>query len=200
MKFMTKQPRLSVPLRPMICSIASALSLFSLEAHAQFASTPLYLQNDSSSAGQLGVKHNIMLFIDDSGSMKWIPGEKRPPRYYGEKSRLAITKSVLNKVLDKYQDQFNWSLQTLHNNGRTDTADFKTPWKSVKDRVDGIEAANGTPTTRRYYEIVSGIVMPSVEYRCQKAFVVLMSEPESGMRPLFFLQKPFVRLSGRICV
>ena len=82
MKFTTKQPRLSVPLRPMICSIASALSLFSLEAHAQFASTPLYLQNDSSSAGQLGVKHNIMLFIDDSGSMKWIPGEKRPPRYY----------------------------------------------------------------------------------------------------------------------
>ena len=165
MKFTTKQPRLSVPLRPMICSIASALSLFSLEAHAQFASTPLYLQNDSSSAGQLGVKHNIMLFIDDSGSMKWIPGEKRTPRYYGEKSRLAITKSVLNKVLDKYQDQFNWSLQTLHNNGRTDTADFKTPWKSVKDRVDGIEAANGTPTTRRYYEIVSGIVMPIVARR-----------------------------------
>lgn len=181
MKFTTKQPRLSVPLRPMICSIASALSLFSLEAHAQFASTPLYLQNDSSSAGQLGVKHNIMLFIDDSGSMKWIPGEKRTPRYYGEKSRLAITKSVLNKVLDKYQDQFNWSLQTLHNNGRTDTADFKTPWKSMKNRVDGIEADNGTPTTRRYYEIVSGIVMPSVEYRCQKAFVVLMSDGDANL-------------------
>ena len=62
MKFMTKQPRLSVPLRPMICSIASALSLFSLEAHAQFASTPLYLQNDSSSAGQLGVKQHHVVY------------------------------------------------------------------------------------------------------------------------------------------
>ena len=43
------------PLRPMIYSVASALLFISLEAHAQFSPTPPYLQNESSTKGQLTV-------------------------------------------------------------------------------------------------------------------------------------------------
>jgi len=83
-----------------------------------------------------------MLLIDDSGSMEYVPSSDRRPYssyYYGygarEISRLDITKNVLNKVLDKYQDRFNWSLQTLHNNGRTDTQDFSSSWRTIKNKV-----------------------------------------------------------------
>ena len=93
------------PLRPMIYSVASALLFISLEAHAQFSATPPYLQNESSTKGQLTVKHNIMLLIDDSGSMEYVPSSDRRPYssyYYGygarEISRLDITKNVLNKA------------------------------------------------------------------------------------------------------
>lgn len=176
------------PLRPMIYSVASALLFISLEAHAQFSATPPYLQNESSTKGQLTIKHNIMLLIDDSGSMEYVPSSDRRPYssyYYGygtrEISRLDITKNVLNKVLDKYQDRFNWSLQTLHNNGRTDTQDFSSPWRTIKNKVNGIRAENGTPTTRRYYEVVSNIVMPNIKYRCQKSYVVLMSDGDANL-------------------
>ena len=61
--------------RPMIYSIASALALMGAasqaQAQAQFAKTPLYLQNESQIIEQPKIKHNIMFFIDNSGSMGW---------------------------------------------------------------------------------------------------------------------------------
>lgn len=41
------------------------------QAQAQFAKTPLYLQNESQIIEQPKIKHNIMFFIDNSGSMGW---------------------------------------------------------------------------------------------------------------------------------
>ena len=57
--------------RPMIYSIASALALMGAASQAQFAKTPLYLQNESQIIEQPKIKHNIMFFIDNSGSMGW---------------------------------------------------------------------------------------------------------------------------------
>ncbi len=168
--------------RPIILSVASALSLVPVQAaYASFAATPLGLQNKTETSGQLAVKHNIMFFIDDSGSMAFnVDGTKTtavPPA----EQRLTIAKNALNSVLDKYQDQFNWGLQTLHNNGRSDTADFSTSWSEMKNKVNQISARSGTPTTRRYYEIVSNVVMPNVQYRCQKSYVVLMSDGDANL-------------------
>lgn len=58
-------------IRPMIYNIASALALMGAvsQAQAQFAKTPLYLQNESQIIEQPKIKHNIMFFIDNSGSM-----------------------------------------------------------------------------------------------------------------------------------
>ena len=164
--------------RPIICSVASALALMAGAANAEpgkFAKVPLYLQNETKIDKQPEIKHNIMLFIDDSGSMK---------EMMGRRTRMDITKDALNKVLEAHGSKFNWALQTLNNSGGTDTTDaqkFTVPATEIATRVKGITPNGGTPTTSRYFELVSQIVMPSVEYRCQKSYVVLMSDGDANL-------------------
>lgn len=48
---------------------------------------------------------DIVLLIDTSGSMKYIPNEDREPsRYYNEKSRLDMIKEVANTFINKFDD------------------------------------------------------------------------------------------------
>ena len=176
-----KPSRCPGSIRPMIYSIASALALMGAasQAQAQFAKTPLYLQNESQITEQPKVKHNIMFFIDDSASMGSIVPGARGKR--GEPlNRLEVTKNALNDILDQYKDQFNWGLQTLHNNGRSDADFFSSDPEAMKTRVNKMSTGYATPATRRYFEIVSTIVMPKVEYRCQKSYVVMMSDGDAN--------------------
>ena len=168
-----KPSRCPGSIRPMIYSIASALALIGAasQAQAQFAKTPLYLQNESKIVEQPKIKHNIMFFIDDSGSMN---------TGMGKSTRIEITKSALRSILDTYGNQFNWGLQTLYNNGQSDVGYFSDNAAEMKDRVNKIRANYVTPTTRRYFEIVSTIVMPQVKYRCQKSYVVMMSDGDAN--------------------
>lgn len=173
-------------------SVASALALISISVQAntqQFAQTPFYLQNKTDVSGQPKVKHNIMFLIDDSGSMQWnVQGEETP--VLADK-RITITKEALKSVLQKYgkKQQFQWGLQTLHNNGgtdigRTDIPDekgFTDDWQDVQKRVDGIKPGHATPITRRYYEVVKNVVMPNIKYRCQKSYVIVMSDGDANM-------------------
>ena len=168
-------------------SIASALALISIAAQAntqQFAQTPFYLQNKTDISGQPKVKHNIMFLIDDSGSMQWnVQGKETS--IWADK-RITITKEALKSVLKEYgeKQRFQWGLQTLHNNGRTDTPDeegFTDDWKDVQRRVDGIDPGHATPITRRYYEVVKNFVMPNIKYRCQKSYVIVMSDGDANM-------------------
>lgn len=168
-------------------SIASALALISFSVQAntqQFAKIPFYLQNETSINGQPKVKHNIMFLIDDSGSMQWnVQGKETS--IWADK-RITITKEALKSVLKEYgeKQRFQWGLQTLHNNGRTDTPDeegFTDDWKDVQRRVDGIDPGHATPITRRYYEVVKNFVMPNIKYRCQKSYVIVMSDGDANM-------------------
>lgn len=168
-------------------SVASALALISIVAQAntqQFAQTPFYLQNKTDVSGQPKVKHNIMFLIDDSGSMQWnVQGKETS--VLADK-RITITKEALKSVLKEYgeKQRFQWGLQTLHNNGRTDTPDeegFTDDWKDVQRRVDGIDPGHATPITRRYYEVVKNFVMPNIKYRCQKSYVIVMSDGDANM-------------------
>ena len=185
-----KSSRCPGSIRPMIYSIASALALMSGAANAatsEFAKVPLYLQNETKIDKQPEVKHNIMLFIDDSGSMAWssING-KRIRASNGNtdhKSRMEVAKEALSKVLNQHGKEFNWALQTLNNSGRADTTDregFAVPAAEIAERVKSINPDGGTPTTSRYFELVSQIVMPNVKYRCQKSYVVLMSDGDAN--------------------
>ncbi|MCL9777939.1 PilC family type IV pilus tip adhesin [Neisseria subflava] len=199
-------------------SVASALALISISVQAntqQFAQTPFYLQNKTDVSGQPKVKHNIMFLIDDSGSML----ADAKGKYYGvdDKNRkINIAKSALTQVLAQYKDQFNWGLQTLHNNPRywkwdeekrkKDNAVYayaKLPipdytkgdmkdsegftdgsadrnWEYVRKKVDEMLAYQGTPTTRRYYEVVKNFVIPNIKYRCQKSYVVVVSDGDAN--------------------
>ena len=167
--------------RPMIYSIASALALMGAvsQAQAQFAKTPLYLQNESQITEQPKIKHNIMFFIDDSASMsELVPGAVDARGY--PLNRLQVTQKALNQILDTYKNQFNWGLQTLHNNGGSDSDSFDSDPELMKARVNKLQHQYATPATRRYFEIVSSIVMPQVKYRCQKAYVIMMSDGDAN--------------------
>ena len=192
-----KSSRCPGSIRPMIYSIASALALMGAasQAQAQFAKTPLYLQNESQIIEQPKIKHNIMFFIDNSGSMSRnaITGGYN---FSGQESRMDVTKTALNKVLDKYQDKFNWGLQALVNtennfsnpdptkhtkkNYTNSEETFNTSWEQMKTLVDNMGASGYTPATRRYYEVVASAVMPNIKYRCQKSYVVMMSDGDAN--------------------
>ena len=192
-----KSSRCPGSIRPMIYSIASALALMGVasQAQAQFAKTPLYLQNESQIIEQPKIKHNIMFFIDNSGSMSRnaITGGYN---FSGQESRMDVTKTALNKVLDKYQDKFNWGLQALVNtennfsnpdptkhtkkNYTNSEETFNTSWEQMKTLVDNMGASGYTPATRRYYEVVASAVMPNIKYRCQKSYVVMMSDGDAN--------------------
>ena len=168
-------------------SVASALALISISVQAntqQFAQTPFYLQNKTDVSGQPKVKHNIMFLIDDSGSMQRnVQGKETSVR---ADKRITITKEALKSVLKEYgeKQQFQWGLQTLHNNGHTDTPDrmgFTDNWQDIQRRVDGIDPGHATPITRRYYEVVKNFVMPNIKYRCQKSYVIVMSDGDANM-------------------
>ncbi|EGQ78531.1 hypothetical protein HMPREF9418_0071, partial [Neisseria macacae ATCC 33926] len=175
----------------MIYSIASALALMNGAANAatsEFAKVPLYLQNETKIDKQPEVKHNIMLFIDDSGSMarSSINGKRISVENgnISHASRMAVAKDALSQVLSKHGGEFNWALQTLNNSGRADTTDregFAVPATEIAKRVKSINPDRGTPTTSRYFELVSRIVMPNVKYRCQKSYVVLMSDGDANL-------------------
>ena len=198
-------------------SVASALALISLSVQAntqQFAQPPFYLQNKTDVSGQPKVKHNIMFLIDDSGSM--LADAKGNYDVPNKDIKINIAKSALKQVLREYKDQFNWGLQTLHNNPRywvwdeskkSDRNKFpyselSTPndakgdmkdsegftdgsagrnWEYVSKKVDEMLAYQGTPTTRRYYEVVKNFVIPNIKYRCQKSYVVVMSDGDANM-------------------
>lgn len=168
-------------------SVASALALISISVQAntqQFAQTPFYLQNKTDVSGQPKVKHNIMFLIDDSGSMQWnVQGKETS--VLADK-RITITKEALKSVLKEYgeKQRFQWGLQTLHNNGDTDILDeegFTDNWQDVQRRVDRIDPGHATPITRRYYEVVKNFVMPNIKYRCQKSYVIVMSDGDANM-------------------
>ena len=199
-------------------SVASALALISISVQAntqQFAQTPFYLQNKTDVSGQPKVKHNIMFLIDDSGSM--LADAKGDYNVRDENKKINIAKSALKQILAQYKDQFNWGLQTLHNNPRywkwdeekrkenkalyayaelsspDDTkGDMKDSegftdgsagrnWEYVSKKVDEMLAYQGTPTTRRYYEVVKNFVIPNIKYRCQKSYVVVVSDGDANM-------------------
>ena len=176
-----KSSRCPGSIRPMIYSIASALTLMGAasQAQAQFAQTPLYLQNESKIVEQPKVKHNIMFFIDDSGSMATLV-RGAYDEYGRPLNRLDVTKIALKGILAEYKDQFNWGLQTLHNNGRSDVDFYSSDPKAMEARVNALKEGSATPATRRYFEIVSTIVMPKVEYRCQKSYVIMMSDGDAN--------------------
>lgn len=87
-----------------------------------FPTTPLHLQDETKTTTAAGVKPNIMLYIDDSGSMMsnyitvtTTDGNKIKK---SKQSRMSIVQRALNDVLLEYKDTVNWGYQNLHGTKR----------------------------------------------------------------------------------
>ena len=169
--------------KPLVLSIAAALATGAAQAADTLAQTPFYLKNQTLVTNSNFPKPNVMLFIDDSGSMK---------RLIGGQQKIDITKKALHGLLDTHQDKINWNLQTLHNNIdtrdtnstnpsrlRPNMAGFTDQWETVQKHVNALWPNAGTPTTRRYYEIQS-LVRNSLQHRCQKSYIVLRSDGDAN--------------------
>lgn len=173
-------------MKPICQSVLGALVLLSANSsiHAntrsnQFATVPFLLDNLTVAESASRVKPNIMLFIDDSGSMEWSPYDNRL-RKDGEPSRMEVAKDALNSALNNYSDRVNWGLKTLNNSGKQDLVGYTDDLADIRNRVSGIKAYGLTPTTRRYYEIVSEM-MEQTKYRCQKNTIVLLSDGDANL-------------------
>ncbi|MDO4226301.1 PilC family type IV pilus tip adhesin [Neisseria sp.] len=178
---MKKLPsRFRTTMRPIIYSLSSAFALLATgTASANFADTPIYLQNETKIQGGAGkVKPNVMLFIDDSGSMEFVVGENRTATSR-ERSRMSIAKEALTAVVNKYQSQINWNIQTLNNNGSVNMSTYTDNWASVIGKINQMSPKGGTPTTRRFYEL-SKVVVDNTRYRCQQNFILLMSDGDAN--------------------
>ena len=164
-------------IKPLTKHTLFALALFPLYAGAKMADTPFVLDNQAVSSGaSSAIKPNVMLLIDDSASMD------NPPNQRVNQSKLNITKSVLNQVLSQYTDSVNWSLQTLNQNGgsRVSLDGYTSNHRDIINRVNNITALGGTATTRRYYE-VSRFIRDSTLYRCQKNYILLVSDGDANL-------------------
>lgn len=169
-------------IKPLCRSVSIALAILSLSNQAlsaEFSTTPFSLQNQTITTGQSRIKPNVMLLIDDSGSMEYAPGDSVNKPRDVTKSKMYIAKSALNAVLDEHKDKINWGLQTLNNNNNVNLGDYTDNWQAIKNRVDRMQPNNGTPTTPRYYE-VSKDVRNKTRYRCQKNFIVVMSDGDAN--------------------
>lgn len=164
--------------KPLCRSVLGALALMSFygtASAAQIAETPFMLQQNTATKAEIGVKPNFMFLIDDSGSMSYQAGRGRRSRT----TRLDVTKNALNAILNKYQDQFYWGLQTYHNNGRASYDGYTDNWQAVKRQVDRIWPDGGTPTTRRYYEVTKRM-RDDTQYRCQKNTIVVLTDGDAN--------------------
>ena len=101
-------------------------------------------------------------------------------------TRMQVTKNALNGILKNHKDKFNWGLQTLYNGGGSDTTPEETfdpekaSWQKMIDKVNKMKPRGLTPATSRYYEVVTQTVMPNIKYRCQKSYVVMMSDGDAN--------------------
>ncbi|KLT72985.1 hypothetical protein PL75_05720 [Neisseria arctica] len=174
-------PPLALKPQVLFCCLAFCSFYQYSKAADSFAETPLHLQNQSTTSYNNYPKPKVMFLIDDSGSMAWIPGENRTPRYANEKSRLTIVQSALSAVLGQYQNNVQWGMQTLNKstNPNANLSGYTTNYQTVTSLIQNIQPSGGTPTTSRYYE-VSKIVRDATQYRCDKNFIVLLSDGDAN--------------------
>lgn len=152
--------------------LASLLLLnqsFTYAVNQKFADTPLNLQNKSTISTAYKVKPNITLYIDDSGSMSG--------------DRIRNVKITLNDIINTYKDNFYFSLQPMNNYSGSYYQQFfegsdPNGLQQLNTGVSKLRANGSTPTTSRLFAIARNTVMNRLKYRCQKSYLILLSDGE----------------------
>lgn len=170
--------------RPLL--IASAVGLVCQTVYSQtvedlsktpFANRPLHLEQTATNSGIPGVKPNVLFFVDDSGSMRAaVPGS-------GGLSRIAVVRGALTNILNTYQDQMRWNILSLWGTENNPpqagaTHPFMTA-AQMQPMVNRLREWGWTPTTYRYFQAVR-VVRQGIQYRCQKNYVVVLSDGDAN--------------------
>lgn len=156
-----------------------------------FADTPLYFHTTPSSMG----KPNIMLLLDDSGSMDDMEFKGSTKR------KIDVLKNTVSALLkDPESAHYNWGLEVL--NGYrynplendielSDTLSqplqelTPTHRKNLLNTIQNLYANGGTPATWRYYQTAMKLT-DQIQYRCQTNHLILLSDGE----PNHFFYQP----------
>ncbi|EGK11438.1 PilC protein [Kingella kingae ATCC 23330] len=123
--------------------------------------------------GMQGAKPNIMLLLDDSGSMRAeVPGS------YGQ-TRQGILRNSLSKIVDKYGSRINWGLVSFNDSSSRYNLSLGTSYLTVANAIRNFPASGTTPTITSYLKAVN-MLNEGIKYRCQKSYVVLLSDGDSN--------------------
>ena len=187
-------------------SVLSATSAMAADTDSPFA-TPLHLSNpgmsktvtitknesvpkvatwdisNTSTALYEKNKPNIMLYLDDSGSMcentkGYMSGFEMPgcpiPTVGGEKRKKTMLKDVLSTVLDKYGEKANWGVEWLNQNRRA--TGLTDDWKAVKNNVNNIYPNGATPFLTGYVRAVDKFASTPIPLECTDNYIIALTD------------------------
>lgn len=138
-----------------------------------------------------GVKPNVMILLDDSGSMgNWECSHRGSNGHCEEwDTRMDIAREVTTAlVADNPEIRFGLTLFDGNEGGRV-VAGCDSDQQAVLDAIENARAVGGTPLAEAYYEVtryfrgLGGFFQEAdyqspVEYRCQNSFVITVSDGE----------------------
>lgn len=100
-------------------------------------------------------------------------------------SKLWNVKNTMATLVSKYQNDFYFSFQPLNNNDLIfnnfyDTEDSAQKNELVNDRIFQMKTdSGGTHITERLFAVARNTVMNKLKYRCQKSYLIILSDGKS---------------------
>lgn len=161
------------------CLIAGLGAAFSLPAWAAapaspFAERPFSVEASGSRfVNDNPPKPNFLFVFDASNTMGGTMS--------GGGTRLGAAKASLKSIIGRYNNEFNWSMVTVPSVPSVDNAikGGYTTGSRISGLLDGITVNYGTPMTSRYLDAAQTAIN-GIEYSCQRSYIVLMSDGETG--------------------
>lgn len=127
-----------------------------------------------------GPKPNVMLVLDDSGSMDEV--DNKP---LNTKSRMTILKEVMNEVITQNADKVNWGITWFNNAFRLNPdLDLGTAPGTILSNIQGSKEGGPTPTITSVIKAARKL-HEGMEYRCQKNYMIVMSDGDANIHSTY---------------
>lgn len=209
-----KYKKYNCNLKPLSLGVSLALSSFAtMAADSPFAIAPQHLSStatvkkttvttpytniykqqqsvtNTTVRGMQGAKPNIMLLLDDSGSMSDIVPNS------GGRSRQQVLQNSLPTVINRYGNKINWGLVSFNNSSLSYNLKLGTDYSTVANAIRNFQIGGTTPTITSYLKAVD-MLNDGIKYRCQKSYLVLLSDGDSNWPMNFWITAGLNRNTG----
>lgn len=143
-----------------------------------------YEETKQKVTGSNGVQPNIVLLVDDSGSMADGVKSGTPTIGPGDKSRQKVLQESLPPIIRSYQDRIRWGVVPFNNAFNSlalgGTEGGQSNWESAARKIANIHVSGGTPTISRYIDAAE-VLNKGLQYRCQQSYIVLLTDGDSNI-------------------